>query len=75
MIQVECYAGYRGNQYPIRFWLSERRIEISEQLAQWTEPRGRCFRVKGHDGRIYELLELAESGEWRLLHFSPTPAP
>lgn len=29
-IQVECYAGYRGDQYPQRFTLGERVIAVDD---------------------------------------------
>ena len=27
-IRVECYAGYRGEQEPLAFWLGERRLAV-----------------------------------------------
>jgi len=31
-IRVECYAGYRGEETPVRFYLGERKIEVVEVI-------------------------------------------
>lgn len=65
-LRVECYAGYRGEQTPRRFFLGARRIEISEVLDAWLTPGQRCFRVRGDDGGVYLLRHDTEEGDWWL---------
>jgi hypothetical protein len=60
-IRTECHAGYRGDETPRHFELEGRTIEITEVLAQWTEPNPRLFRMRGDDGLIY-VLRLDERG-------------
>lgn len=65
-IKVECYAGYRGEQEPLAFWLGERRLEAQEILDRWLHPDHRYFKVKVGDGRLYVLRHDAKSGVWEL---------
>ena len=34
-IRVECYAGYRGEQDPLAFWLGERRLAVRDVIDRW----------------------------------------
>ena len=54
-IQVECYAGYRGEQEPRAFTLGERRFEVLEILDRWLAPDHRYFKVRADDGRVFIL--------------------
>jgi len=65
-IRVECYSGYRGDETPRRFWLGERRIEISDIVDRWVDPDCRYFKVKGDDGATYILRHDSETYEWAL---------
>jgi hypothetical protein len=44
-IRVECYAGYRGEQEPIAFWLGDRRLAVQAIVDRWFAPTRRWFRV------------------------------
>ena len=66
-IRVECYAGYRGEEKPRRFFLDERRVEVAEVVEAWLEPGVRCFKVKGDDGASYLLRQSEEDLEWRVI--------
>ena len=68
-VKVECYAGYRGEQRPLRFYLNERCIEISEILDQWYGPDYRYFKLLGDDKGIYILRHAMEDGYWELTMF------
>jgi hypothetical protein len=65
-LQVECYAGYRGEEEPRALWLGERRFDVVEVLDRWLNPRHRYFKVKIDDGRQYILRHDTPSGEWEL---------
>ena len=43
-VPVECYAGYRGEQTPLRFRIEDRSVEIDEILDQWLAPEHRYFK-------------------------------
>ena len=69
-IQVECYAGYRGEQEPRSFQLGERRIEVLEIVDRWMSPTERCFRCRADDGSLYVLGNDEQTGEWDLRAFT-----
>jgi hypothetical protein len=46
-VDVECYAGYRGEETPRRFGLAEGKIEIAEIVDRWLSPDHRYFQGAG----------------------------
>jgi hypothetical protein len=68
LVSVECYAGYRGDETPLRFQLGERVVEIIEELDRWLAPDHRSFKVRTADG-IYVLRNDVTSGEWEVTLF------
>jgi hypothetical protein len=65
-LKVECYAGYRGEQYPQRFTLGEEILEVREVEDQWYGPSSRYFRVRASDGNIYILRKDEDRDFWSL---------
>jgi hypothetical protein len=65
-IQVECYAGHRGEQEPVAFILGETRFPVDEILDRWIAPDHRYFKVKVPDGRSFVLRYDETSGDWEL---------
>ena len=65
-LRVECYAGYRGEETPRRFYLDERCVEIKLVIDRWLAPDHRYFKVEGDDGRRYLLRHDAETQRWEL---------
>ena len=68
-IKVECYAGYRGEESPSRFYLDKRMIEVKEVLDRWIDPNHRYFKVKGNDGGIYMLRHDTKVEVWEMTLF------
>jgi len=68
-IRVECYAGYRGEETPRRFWMGERKIEVKEILDRWLSPDHRYFKISGDDDATYILRYDTESWQWELTFF------
>ena len=54
-VRVECYAGYRAEQRPLRFYLGEGCFEVEEVLDQWYSPDAIYFRVRADDANFYIL--------------------
>ena len=65
-IKVECYAGYKGGQYPQRFTLGGRVLEVKEVEDQWYGPSSLYFRVQASDGNVYVLRHDQELDLWSL---------
>jgi hypothetical protein len=68
-VQVECYAGHRGEETPRRLVLGGRRVEVVEVIDRWYGPDHRYFKLRGDDGAIYLLRHDERSGRWELTMF------
>ena len=68
-VKVECYAGYRAEETPVRFYLGERRIEVSEILDRWLDPAHRYFKLRGDDNGIYILRYSIDEDIWEMILF------
>jgi hypothetical protein len=65
-VKVECYAGYRADQRPMRFTLGEQVLEVREIEDQWYSPAARYFRILASDGDIYILRHDEEQDRWTM---------
>ena len=65
-LRVECYAGYRGEETPRRFYLDGSCVEIKLVIDRWLVPDHRYFKVEGDDGRRYLLRHDTETQHWEL---------
>jgi len=68
-IEVECYAGYRGEQEPRAFTMGERRLEVREVEDRWAGPDHRYFKVTASDGDTYVLRHDEGNDAWTLAAF------
>ncbi len=68
-VDVECHAGYRGEETPRRFRLGERQIEITDVVDCWLAPEHRYFKVQDAQGDLYILRNDADSDQWELTWF------
>jgi len=69
-IMVECHAGYRGDETPVRFYLGKRCIEVTEVLDRWLDPAYRYFKLRGDDDGIYILRHSTRDDVWELKLFN-----
>jgi hypothetical protein len=65
-IKVECYAGYKADQRPIRFTMGGNALEIERIEDQWYSPSALYFRVRAGDGNIYVLRHDEDQDCWTL---------
>ena len=70
-IYVECYAGYRAEETPRRFFIDERVIDIIEVLERGLTPEYREFKVRGDDGVVYLLRQDLLRENWALISYEP----
>lgn len=68
-IRVECYAGYRGEQTPRRFFIGDRGIEVVDVIDRWIDPDYRYIKVRGDDDGIYILRYDVKTVLWELTMF------
>lgn len=69
VVDVECHAGYRGEETPRRFRLGERQVEIAEVVDRWLAPDHRYFKLKDSQGDLYILRHDIASDRWELTLF------
>ena len=69
IVDVECYAGHRGEETPRRFRLGERQIEIAEVIDSWLGPDHRYFKVSDAQGDLYILRHDVSIERWELTLF------
>jgi len=65
-IRVECHAGYRADEHPLRFTLRGRLFEITEVEDRWYSPGTIYFRVRAEDGNFYVLRHDEGMDVWTL---------
>lgn len=68
-LQVECHAGYRGEETPRRFHIGRRSIEVVDVIDRWLSPDHRYFKVLGDDEGIYILRYDTSTNHWELTLF------
>jgi hypothetical protein len=71
-LKVECHAGYKADERPLRFTSQirgGRTFEVKEVLDQWYGPEYHCFRVRADDGNLYILRHSARNDVWTLDSF------
>lgn len=69
-LKVECYAGYRGEETPRRFYLRNRCFQVQELLDCWLGPGHRFFKVVADDGHVYILRHDTGHDLWELTMFA-----
>ncbi|MEA3546911.1 MAG: hypothetical protein U9R66_04540 [Thermodesulfobacteriota bacterium] len=72
IIQVDCYAGYRGEETPRRFTMDTRTIEIAGILDRWLAPDHRYFKVRDDDNCVYIIRHDTVMDNWELTMFDKT---
>ncbi len=71
-LKVECYAGYRADERPLRFTLgavTNRTYEVKEVIDQWYGLGYRCFKVRADDNNLYILRHDEAEDVWTLDSF------
>jgi hypothetical protein len=68
-LRVECYAGRKSDERPVRFQLGDRNYMIDEVLDQWYGPDDAFFKVRTDDGNLYVLRHNVSGDEWSLESF------
>jgi hypothetical protein len=65
-VAVECYAGYRGDERPVRLKMGEQILEIAEVEDRWYAPGETFFRVRVDSGDRYVLRHGEAQDVWSL---------
>jgi len=68
-LRVECYAGAKADERPVRFQLGERDYMVEEILDRWYGPNDEFFKLRTDDGNLYILRRSISVYEWHLESF------
>jgi hypothetical protein len=69
IVKVECYAGYKGEERPVRVLFGERVEEIRSVEDRWYSPGATYFRVVAEGGDRYILRRDDAQDVWTLEGF------
>lgn len=66
-ISVQSYSGYKADERPIKFWVSERPLFVESIEEQWRGTDSVYFRVHADDGRRMScgIPKPAMNGRWK----------
>ncbi len=68
-VEVECYAGYRADERPIRLRLGEETLQVIEVEDRWYSPGETFFRVLLANGDRYVLRHVDAQDIWSMEGF------
>jgi hypothetical protein len=68
-LRVECYAGYKGDERPLKLQIDEHMVEITEIEDRWYSPGATFFRVLLANGERYVLRREDAQDTWTLEAF------
>ena len=66
IVRVACYAGYMGDERPVRLYFREKALEIVETEDRWYAPGATFFRVLVEGGERYILRHEEAQDVWSL---------
>jgi hypothetical protein len=69
LVKVECYAGYKGEERPVRVLFGERTEEVKIVEDRWYLPGATYFRVVVESGDRYILRRDDAQDKWTLEGF------
>jgi hypothetical protein len=70
-LRVECYAGRKAAERPVRFQLDDRDYLVEEVIDQWYGSDDTFFKVRADDRNLYILRRNTSRDEWTLETFRP----
>ena len=68
-LAVECWAGYKADERPVRFRLGEQLLLVEEVEDRWYSPGETFFRVRVKGGDRYVLRHHEAQDTWSLEGF------
>lgn len=68
-LEVQCYAGRKADERPVRFRMGDSDYMVEEIVDQWYGPDDQFYKVRADDGNLYILRQNLEDGEWSLESF------
>lgn len=74
-VDVECYAGYRGEQTPRALLFAGRRVDVSAVLDAWLAPDHRYFKLRDPAGDTYIVRHDVATDVWEMTFYRRAISP
>lgn len=74
-IDVDCYAGYRGEETPRRIRFKTHTVAVEAVLDRGLSPDHRYFKLEGDDGDLYIIRHDPHQGLWELTYYRAAGTP
>lgn len=65
-MQVQCYAGRKDDERPVRFRVGDRDYIVEEIIEQWYGPDDSFYKARADDGNVYLLRRRTSTGTWSM---------
>ena len=69
IVHVECYAGYKGDERPLKLQIGEEMVEVAEVEDRWYSPGATYFRLRLANGERYVVRREDAQDVWTLEAF------
>jgi len=66
IVHVECYAGYKGDERPLKLQIGNDMVDVADVEDRWYSPGATYFRVLANDGNYYVLRHDEGQDSWTL---------
>jgi hypothetical protein len=69
IVHVECYAGYKGDERPLKLQIGNGMVDVAEVEDRWYSPGVTYFRVLLVNGERYVVRREDAQDVWTLEAF------
>jgi hypothetical protein len=66
IVEVQCYAGRKADERPVRFRVGDRDYIVDEIIEQWYGPDDSFYKVRADDGNVFLLRCSTSTGTWSI---------
>jgi len=66
IVEVQCYAGRKADERPVRFRVGDRDYIVDEIIEQWYGPDDSFYKVRADDGNVFLLRCRTSTGTWSI---------
>ncbi len=74
IVRVECYAGYKVDERPVRVLLNGQMVGVAQVEDRWYSPGTTYFRVLLNNGERYVLCRQEAQNVWTIEAFRAAKA-
>jgi hypothetical protein len=66
IVEVQCYAGRKADERPVRFRVGDRDYIVDEIIEQWYGPDDSFYKVRADDGNVFLIRCRTSTGTWSI---------